>query len=215
MSNEVPRIEPALKTTGSILLRDPQIREPWHHWLLNAHADDLHSTEILHELKIPRPSARIDIAVINGEMCGFEIKSDVDSLARLSRQERAFSAIFDRVSVVVTSRHIKAAKQAIPTWWGIIVAKPLGPDVSFSPKRMARENRNPNTAALLYMLTRQELIEILKACGLANGLRGKHHQHLVEALLASISAGDIRKHAKSAFKKRAVFYSGSSSSSSS
>jgi hypothetical protein len=207
MSNEVPRIEPALKTTGSILLRDPQIREPLHHWLLSAHADDLDSTEILHELKIPRPSARIDIAVINGEMCGFEIKSDVDSLARLARQERAFSAIFDRVSV-------DAARRTIPGWWGIIVAKPLGPDVSFSSKRMARENRNPNTAALLYMLTRQELIEILEACGLANGLRGKPHQHLVEALLASIPAGDIRKHAKSAFKKRAVFYSGSSSSSS-
>jgi hypothetical protein len=185
-----------------------------HHWLLNAHADDLHSTEILHELKIPRPSARIDIAVINGEMCGFEIKSDVDSLARLARQERAFSAIFDRVSVVITSRHIDAARRTIPGWWGIIVAKPSGPEVSFSSKRKARENRNPNTMALLYMLTRQELIEILDTCGLANGLRSKPHQHLVDALLASIPADDIRKHAKFAFKKRAVVYSGSSSSSS-
>lgn len=101
MSNAAPRIEATLKPSEPVLLRDLHIRKPLHHWLLAAHAD-CPDTEILHELKIPRPSARIDIAVVNGEICGFEIKSDVDSLARITRQERAFSAVFDRVSIVIT-----------------------------------------------------------------------------------------------------------------
>ena len=73
-------------------LRDPQIRRPLHYWLqrkFSSHGD----TEILHELKMSRPSGRVDVAVINGRLCGFEIKSDFDSLSRLPRQVRAFSAI--------------------------------------------------------------------------------------------------------------------------
>jgi hypothetical protein len=205
----------ALRTTEPVLLRDPHIREPLHHWLLSAHADDLDGTEILHELKIPRPSARIDIAVINGKICGFEIKSDVDSLARLARQERAFSAIFDRVSVVVTARHLEAAKRAIPIWWGIIIAKPKGSDVSFVHKRVARENRNPNTTALLYMLTRKELIELLDTNELAQGRRSKPVQYLIDTILDSVAVDEIRTHAKTIFKKRSASSYGPSSSSSS
>src|SRR5271156_2900941 len=67
--------------------RDSQIRKPLHYWLVrkfSGHSD----TEILHELKMPRPSGRVDMAVINGRLCGFEIKSDFDSLSRLPRQVR-------------------------------------------------------------------------------------------------------------------------------
>src|ERR1700733_1041930 len=95
--------------------RDPELRKPLHKWLERkflAHDD----TEILHELRMPRPSGRVDIAVVNGRLAGFEIKSDFDSLSRLPRQVRAFSAVFDEMCVVTTPRHSADAKKIIPSW---------------------------------------------------------------------------------------------------
>lgn len=60
------------------LLRDGCIRAPLINWLRALHPED-GSTELLQEFKMPRPSARIDLALVNGELAGFEIKSDADS----------------------------------------------------------------------------------------------------------------------------------------
>jgi hypothetical protein len=203
MSTDAPGIEPALKPHEPTLLRDPHIREPLHHWLRVVHADCA-DTEILHELKMPRPSARIDVAVINGELCGFEIKSDVDSLVRLPRQRRAFSAVFDRVSVVTTLRHLESVNMAVPDWWGLIVARQCGGTALFSIEREANRNPNPSTEALLHMLSRNEIIKVLEADGLAHGLRSKRRATLIDAVLDNVSAVEIGLQVKELFKVRAV-----------
>jgi hypothetical protein len=211
MPDAAPRIEATLKPSEPAPLRDPHIREPLHRWLLAAHAD-CPDTHILHELKIPRPSARIDIAVVNGELCGFEIKSDVDSLARLTRQERAFSAVFDRVSMVITPRHLLLTQAAIPNWWGIVVARPCSIGASFTTEREAHPNPNRDTEALLHMLCRRELIGILERNGLAGGLRSKRRAALIGAILHA-SIPNLQTETLSVFKLRAAAYHSSSSSS--
>jgi hypothetical protein len=203
MSNAAPRFEAALKPSEPALLRDPHIREPLHDWLRAEHSH-CPDTEILHELKMPRPSARIDVAVINGELCGFEIKSDVDSLARLPRQRRAFSTVFDRVSVVTTLRHLESVSMAIPEWWGLIVARQCEGAASFATVREPGRNPSPSTEALLHMLSRNEIIKLLEAGDLADGLRSKRRAILIEAVLDKVPMIEIGLQVRKLFKVRAA-----------
>jgi len=138
-------------------LKDSDIRGPLHIWLEQQHVCDV-DTNIIHELPIPRPSARVDIALVNGELCGFEIKSDVDTLCRLPRQIASFSSVFDRVSIVTTSRHLKSVRHIVPKWWGICLANKDG---TFSVRRKGSYNRNLNTENLLYLLSKNELSNVI------------------------------------------------------
>jgi hypothetical protein len=143
------------------VLRDFDIREPLHRWLQLEHAHDP-TTKIIHELKLPRPSARADVAVVNGELAGFEIKSDADSLARLPRQIVSFNNVFDRICLVTTPRHKKSIGKKIPQWWGIIIAKDKGDQISFVSARQSRLNPSPGVIPLLYTLHIPELEFVLR-----------------------------------------------------
>jgi hypothetical protein len=192
-----------LKAPDPAMLRDPHIREPLDRWLRVAHLDCL-DTEILHELKMPRPSARIDIAVVNGELCGFEIKSDVDSLVRLPRQARAFGAVFDRVSVVTTERHLVCARTIVPNWWGVVVVSPCMDSLSFTYDREAAPNPSPSAEALLHMLSKREMLLLLESRQIATGLRSKRRSRLVQAALEHIPEAQIASDVRRLFKIRAA-----------
>jgi hypothetical protein len=182
-------------------LRDGDIRAPLHRWLERAHAD-CPGTGIIHELKLPRGSARIDLAVINDELCGFEIKSDVDSLVRLPRQSRAFNAVFDQVWVVTTERHLAAALARIPEWWGVLTPSTNRWRRAFRTERLAGSNPSPSGEAALQLLTRDEIIAALERRECAAGLRSKPRSYLIPAALERLSAA-TRDEVRAALKARA------------
>jgi len=134
------------------LTRDNDIRTPLVGWLRELHKDEL-ETAYLHELKMPRPSARVDLAVVNGEFIGYEIKSDLDRLDRLDCQIPAYTSIFEKVNLVTTKKHLSAARARIPNSWGIIIFQ----DNSFCIKRKAKKNRKLVFSSLLFSLTIPEL----------------------------------------------------------
>jgi len=80
------------------------------------------NTRILDELGLRHGAARIDIAVVNGIVHGYELKSDADNLKRLPRQIQIYDSVLDKVTLVVGSRHAKEAERMVPPWWGIKVA---------------------------------------------------------------------------------------------
>lgn len=193
------------------LLCDADIRQPLHDWIHRRHARGS-ATGILHELKIPRPSARIDLAVVNGKMVGFEIKSDIDSLARLNRQAAAFEQVFDRVCMVTTEKHLSHAMGKIPSWWGVVVPSRRGNKVVFKPVRSMRRNPTQNNSALLYALTRAELVKILTAAGLSKGHKGKRKDDLIEVILGQLPARALRSEARRVLRLRDRTYSSVSNS---
>src|SRR5690606_14499419 len=77
------------------------------------------STVIINELDVCAGSAIMDIVVVNGEIHGFEIKSERDNLKRLPQQISYYNRVFDRVTLVVSSDHLDKAQEMIPEWWGI------------------------------------------------------------------------------------------------
>lgn len=179
-------------------LKDSDIRGALHIWLQQQHVGDT-DTNIIHELPIPRPSARVDIALVNGELCGFEIKSDVDTLCRLPRQIASFSSVFDRVSIVTTSRHLKAVRHVVPKWWGICLANQDG---TFSVRRKGSCNRKLNTENLLYLLSKNELSNVIAKCPRVSCRKSVRRSEMVRAILMDATSREIRDAVRYVLKMR-------------
>lgn len=189
-------------------LRDGDIRRALEASLVLEHSVT-GDTTILHEMKVYRPTARVDVAVVNGEITAFEIKSDVDSFARLKDQIAGYDAVFDRISIVTTSRQIKLARQKIPRWWGIAVSD----GISISIKRTAKRNPHRQLTSLLFSLSRSELISILRANDASQGHSSSSIAALVQLAVQRISEDDIRASCRNVLKRRRGRYISPSSSS--
>ena len=63
-------------------MRDRDVRQALLAHLAELHAGDP-DTRIVEEMGVWCGTARIDVAVVNGELCGFELKSERDTLERL------------------------------------------------------------------------------------------------------------------------------------
>ena len=82
---------------------------------------DISSRSVLaSEYPIGRTSVRADLAILQGDFVGIEIKSQHDSLRRLPRQLSAYRQFFDRTILVVAERHLaavqKLALEGIELW---------------------------------------------------------------------------------------------------
>src|SRR5713101_199447 len=103
-------------------MRDPEIRRQLRHRLENEFGNDP-TALILDELGVCCGRVRADMAVVNGELKGFEIKSDQDTLLRLRSQASVYCRVFDTISIVVAARHLEKTRKIVPAWWGILVAE--------------------------------------------------------------------------------------------
>src|SRR3972149_9340893 len=92
-------------TQKLISTNDLIIRSALKEDLRKRHAQD-NKLRIIEELGVNHGTARIDIAVVNGIMHGYEIKSDQDTLQRLPEQMNIFNAVFNKVTLVVGKSHL-------------------------------------------------------------------------------------------------------------
>jgi hypothetical protein len=156
-------------------------------------------TAIIHELDIPRPSGRIDVALINGRLAGFEIKSSADTLARLADQEASFSAVFERMTLVVSHRHSDKSRSMVPDWWEILEAD----NGVFRLLRRGQSNPNLNLESLLYVLTKAELWSVQRGLGLVVNSKS-HKEIVVAAILGSRQRSKVLDLVRDALKRRAT-----------
>ncbi len=72
-------------------------------------------TTIINELSIDSFSRRADLVILEkNKMCVFEIKSDADSLYRLSGQLENYLNYFDKVIIATTKKHTSNILKSIP-----------------------------------------------------------------------------------------------------
>ena len=173
-------------------IRDVDIRRR-----LDAHLHRQHfgepDTIIRHEMSLCGWQRRIDIATLNGEFSGYEIKSSRDTLSRLPGQADLYGRVFDRVTLVVTNQHHDKALDLLPQWWGIMVARQDGERVILEPEREPTINPELDAHALAQLLWRSEALGEMKACGLAKGLSKQCRDDIVLALSQSVSVGELRE----------------------
>lgn len=98
----------------------------------------------IREFWIPKTRERADLAVINGDMHGFEIKSARDTLKRLPRQVAAYGRVFDRCTAVLAPDHLHDALEILPDWWGVLL---LPEDADGCVSAYRNSELNPRTDA--------------------------------------------------------------------
>jgi len=149
--------------------------------------------QIFEELGVQHGTARIDIALVNGIMHGYEIKSDCDTLHRLPEQVEEFNAIFDKITLVVGKRHLYQAMHIIPDWWGVTMAKvDVDKGVYFQTIRKAETNHNQKGVSIARLLWRSEALSILEEQNEAEGVRSKPREFIYNRL-ADVLEIDIIK----------------------
>lgn len=184
-------------------LRDLDIRRELLSRLRDEHAGNLGDTLIVDELGICQGERRVDVAVVNGSLAGFEIKSERDTLVRLGHQRDAYGLVFDEVTLVVGARHLKAARDVVPRWWGIMVATGQRGDVTLSLKRQPKRNRRTSDYAVAQLLWRDEALAILEKHSLDAGLRTKPRAQLWRALAEVLNPVELRREVRDHLRARA------------
>lgn len=165
-----------------ISTNDILIRSALKKLLTNRHAQDK-KVRIIEELGVQHGTARVDIAVVNGIMHGYEIKSDQDTLQRLPRQMEVFNSVFDKITLVVGKNHLYQAINIVPEWWGIMVAKSNNNgSVIFNLIRGEEFNKNQDSVSIARLLWREEALRILEKNKVADGFYSKPRDFIYKKL---------------------------------
>lgn len=183
-------------------MNDSVIRKHFHERVLRRYhaAPDV---LVLDELGLMHGKCRADIALVNGRMIGYEIKSDEDSLDRLEEQVVAYSAVFDRATIIVGQRHLKSVKSKLPKWWGIIVGHWHGNDeVRFKTLRSPNLNRQVKPYALAQLLWSNEASALLKELGEPVKMLRQRRSVLYERLVQLLSLAELRRRVTRCLKLR-------------
>lgn len=184
-------------------MHDRDVRNALHRKVLREHHGEA-DTRVLDELGIRHGAARVDIAVINGELHGFEIKSDADTLVRLSNQVALYNDVFDRVTIVVGQKHAEKINPEIPDWWGVRVAtEGSRGGIHFKEARKAKMNPTINPIALAELLWRDEVVEELIEMGECGAILKKPRAILYKHLASIMELDELRDLVRRRLKVRA------------
>jgi hypothetical protein len=181
---------------------DRQLRQALKRKVLAAHVADP-QTRVIDELGLEHGASRIDVAVVNGIIHGYELKSERDTLNRLPGQMPIYSSVLDRVTLIAAERHAEAAIRVVPPWWGIKVAD-VGQrgGIQFRTLQKARDNPALQPLAIARLLWREEAMKLLTHLGESRGLTGQRRA-TVYARLAEVAPLDLlRCHVRERLKKR-------------
>ncbi len=160
-------------------------------------------TVVIDELGICRGQVRVDVALVNGHLHGFELKSARDTIRRLPRQVEFYSAVLDRATLVTTESHLAAALPVLPEWWGVRVVID-DPASGFRIIHHRAESANPHVdaRALAELLWYDEALSLLEAREAARGVRGKARWVVWDRLAQTLSLSDLRGAVRKALKAR-------------
>ena len=185
-----------------ISMREGDIRRALIRALGNEHAAEP-DTIIMDELTVCRGVSRVDVAVINGKLHGFEIKSEQDTLARLPGQIDSYCQVFDSVTLVATESHLEKLLGVVPAWCGVWLAKEeASGSVSFCEHRAPDSNPGTVPSSVAELLWRCEALEILERHGLAAGLKSKPKKRLWSELVAQFEPICLAREVRCAIKAR-------------
>ncbi len=191
-------------------MRDRDVRQALKQKVLATHLR-APETLVIEELGIKFGTARVDVAVVNGLLHGYEIKSDSDNLARLPAQVAAYGSVFDRMTIIVGERYVTPVQGMVPEWWGVKLAVP-GPRraVHFADVRRSRQNLSVDSFALASFLWRDEALALLKKYGFTR-ITNKTRGELCMLLSASVELAVLKAEVRGILKLREGWRSGAPS----
>ncbi|MGD0880095.1 MAG: sce7726 family protein [Acidimicrobiales bacterium] len=182
-------------------MRDGDVRGALHSLLNQEHRSELAQTRFVDELDLCG-QVRVDVAVINGQLSGYELKSERDTLRRLPAQVEMYSRVLDRATLVVAERHLDHARPLLPTWWGLMVASSTDEGVALRHEALPLENPNVSPRDLVQLLWRDEVLAELVERDLDRGVRSKSRQIMWTRLAENVPLAELRMIVRERLKHR-------------
>ena len=185
-------------------MNDPAIRAALRKTTLASHVKQP-DTIILDELSLWHGEARVDIALVNGILHGYEIKSAADTLARLPQQVLIYGSVLDQATLVVAGKHLNRALDIIPFWWGVeLVKQSDNRSLSFETVRLPQDNYGIEALCVAQLLWRDEALLFLKELQADKGYRSKPRHILHQRLTEVATLNEIRTRVRFHLKKRTI-----------
>jgi hypothetical protein len=182
-------------------MRDIDIRRELLREMHRRHDGEL-GTLIMPELGLCQGMARVDLAVVNGSVHGYEIKSEQDTLVRLPGQAEIYSRTLEFVTIVVSPSHAQKVNNAVPSWWGIWTAIEYENGMTLRPERDSRPNPKIDPFALAQLLWRDEALDALAHRGLDIGMRSKPRSELWRRLGSNLTIEELGDVVRGYLKRR-------------
>jgi len=177
---------------------DPDVRALLREYLESVHEGT--DTVLLEELGLCQGDVRVDVASVNGELSGFEIKSPSDTLARFPNQCKVYSKVVDRAWLVAPLKAL--AKAEVPDWWGQIGVFELDDRLALRVVRPSARNPKIHPMSLARLLWRDEALEVLRNAGRARGVMTKSRKVIWKRLIECVELDALRAAVRAALKRR-------------
>lgn len=150
---------------------------------------------IFEELVIGKSRADA-ILVKENEILGFEIKSDKDSLVRLTTQVKNYERFCDKCYIVTGVHYIDRIEEAVPKHWGIYdIAKDENGNLHIEMFREAERNPKERPTIKLKnqmnLLWRSELIRIVKTYKLG-GVTTRNKRQLRDLIIEKLGKEEAK-----------------------
>lgn len=158
---------------------------------------------VIDELGVAHGKNRIDIAVVNGCIHGYEIKSSKDNLLRFPSQFESYAQCFEKLSFVSATNHLEELRNKTPEWCGIILVEkgPRG-GINFSTIRRSKKNPNVDITAMAHFLWKKETIELLTSLGADKSMLKGARATLYKNLSKMITVPELSQRIKCLFMHR-------------
>lgn len=158
---------------------------------------------IINEFDVNYGEARVDVILINGEMHGYEIKSDRDTLRRLENQIQTYNKTFDRVTIVAGEKHINDVLATVPEWWGIKMASiNASKTLDLVDIREPKVNSNVKAESIVRLLWRAELLELIDRYGAEKGIKQRPIHILWGYVAEHVPLEDLKTYVRKRLKWR-------------
>ena len=173
-------------------LRDPDMREI----LFETYENTGERLRIFEELVIGKSRADA-ILVKENEILGFEIKSDKDSLVRLTTQIKNYERFCDKCYIVTGVHYIDRIEEAVPQHWGIYdIVKDENGNLHIEMFRESERNpkERPTTKLKnqMNLLWRLELIKIVKTYKLG-GVTKRNKRQLRDLIIEKLGKEEAKR----------------------
>ena len=161
-------------------------------------------TVLIEELGLCRGQVRLDIAVVNGLLHGYEIKSDRDNLRRLRKQVSVYGQVLDQSTLVVGDRFLTTAANVVPSWWGVLHVHADHQALRFNTLRRPRANPGRDPRVLVQLLWADHAMKLLEQRDAARGVRGKPRRIVWDRVCDHFGVDEIAAAVRAGLKARAM-----------
>lgn len=182
-------------------MNDLQIRNVIKGQELKRYINDPH-TRVIDEFGICQGESIVDIAVVNGSMHGYEIKSDIDTLRRLPKQVENYSKVFDFVSIVTSKKYADIIASYIPEWWGIVEVNGSKSKALVIKKRLPLQNALVDVHSLVQLLWKDELVGLIDKHQLGKAKKYKPKYEIWAYIAERVNEDELKSYIRQCLKAR-------------